>query len=121
MSPEEIQDQFDRTIAVDFDDTIIVKVFGTFVPAKDCIDALNILRDAGYKIMIHSARSWSNWADKDEREEEMRQLLVQWGVPFDLIYVGEGKPPAFAYVDDRGIRFNNNWMDIARLILEKGK
>ena len=121
MTGDQIQQQFDRTIAVDFDDTIIVKVFGTLVPAADAIEALHMLRESGYRILIHSARSWNQWPDKDSREQEMVDLLNEWEIPFDEVYVGAGKPPAMAYVDDRGLRFSNNWLDIARLILEKGK
>lgn len=121
MTEDQIQRHFDRTVAVDFDDTIVVRVFGTLVPARDCVDALHYLRDAGYKIVIHSARSWQHWPDKEEREREMRELLEKWEIPYDDIYAGEGKPPATAYVDDRGVRFADNWMDIARVIIEKGE
>lgn len=121
MTEDQIQSHFDRTIAVDFDDTIVVKVFGTLVPAKDCIDALQTLRDRGYYVIIHSARSWHHWPDRAEREKEMSEILDKWEVPYDEVYSGAGKPPAMAYIDDRGVRFSDNWMDIARVIIEKGK
>ena len=121
MTEDEVQLHFDRTIAVDFDDTIVVRVFGTLVPAKDCIEALQILRDQGYRIIIHSARSWEQWQDKIERENEMVNLLNSWEIPYDEVYAGKGKPPAMSYIDDRGLRFADNWMDIARVIIEKGK
>jgi hypothetical protein len=121
MTEDQAQVHFDKTLAVDFDDTIVVKVFGTLVPAKDCIEALHMLRESGYKIVIHSARSWHEWPNKHERELEMKELLDKWEVPYDDVYAGEGKPPALAYIDDRGLRFSNNWMDIARVILEKEK
>jgi len=121
MTEAEVQLHFDRTIAVDFDDTIVVRVFGTLVPAKDCIEALQVLRDRGYRIIIHSARSWEQWQDRIERENEMVNLLNSWEIPYDEVYAGKGKPPAMAYIDDRGVRFADNWMDIARVIIEKGK
>jgi hypothetical protein len=121
MTEDEVQVHFDRSIAVDFDDTIVVRVFGTLVPAKDCIEALQILRDQGYRIIIHSARSWEQWQDRIERENEMVNLLNQWEIPYDEVYAGKGKPPAMAYIDDRGLRFADNWMDIARVIIEKGR
>jgi hypothetical protein len=34
--------------------------------------------------------------------------------------VGEGKPGAAAYVDDRGLTFENNWLEIARKIIDRG-
>jgi hypothetical protein len=121
MTEDEVQLHFDRTIAVDFDDTIVVRVFGTLVPAKDCIEALQVLRDQGYRIIIHSARSWDQWQDRIERENEMVNLLNSWEIPYDEVYAGKGKPPAMAYIDDRGLRFADNWMDIVRVIIEKGK
>ena len=121
MTEDEVQLHFDRTIAVDFDDTIVVRVFGTLVPAKDCIEALQVLRDQGYRIIIHSARSWEQWQDRIERENEMVNLLNRWEIPYDEVYAGKGKPPAMAYIDDRGLRFADNWMDIVRVIIEKGK
>jgi len=121
MTEDEVQLHFDRTIAVDFDDTIVVRVFGTLVPAKDCIEALQVLRDQGYRIIIHSARSWEQWQDRIERENEMVNLLNSWEIPYDEVYAGKGKPPAMAYIDDRGLRFADNWMDIVRVIIEKGK
>ena len=121
MTEDQVQVHFDRSIAVDFDDTIVVRVFGTLVPAKDCIEALQILRDQGYRIIIHSARSWEQWQDRVERENEMVNLLNEWEIPYDEVYAGKGKPPAMAYIDDRGLRFADNWMDIARVIIEKGR
>lgn len=121
MTEDQVQQHFDRSIAVDFDDTIVVRVFGTLVPAKDCVEALHMLREQGYRIIIHSARSWDKWQDRIERENEMVNLLNQWEIPYDEVYAGKGKPPAMAYIDDRGLRFSDNWMDIVRLILEKGK
>ena len=119
MNEQEADLEFSKTVAVDFDDTIAVRVFGTVVPANGAVDALTMLQEAGYKILIHSARAWEQWPDRQERLDEMQVLLAKWAIPYDDIYVGEGKPGAMAYVDDRGVRFDNNWLDLARVILEK--
>jgi hypothetical protein len=50
----------------------------------------------------------------------MERMLGDWGIPYDDIYVGEGKPGAAAYVDDRGLTFENNWLEIARKIIDRG-
>jgi len=120
MTEHELDLEFSRTIAVDFDDTIAVRVFGTVVPANGVVDALSMLQESGYKILIHSARAWDQWPDRKKRLEEMEQMLGDWGIPYDDIYVGEGKPGAAAYVDDRGLTFENNWMEIARTIIDRG-
>jgi hypothetical protein len=120
MTEQELDLEFAKTVAVDFDDTIAIHVFGTVVPASGVVDALTMLQEAGYKILIHSARAWEEWPDRDYRIKEMEKLLAEWGVPYDDVYVGEGKPGAMAYVDDRGVHFDNNWLDIANLIIERG-
>lgn len=106
-----------RNICVDYDDTIAVRVFGTVVPALGVIEALQRLRANGYKILIHSARAWEKFEDRTERIDEMRKLLDEWGVPYNEIWVGAGKPVAKAYIDDRAIRFDNNWESIVDSIL----
>jgi hypothetical protein len=47
----------------------------------------------------------------------MRYYLDTWGVPYNEIWVGAGKPVAKAYVDDRALRFDNNWDAIVESIL----
>lgn len=121
MTEQELDQEFSKTVAVDFDDTIAIHVFGTVVPASGVVDALTMLQEEGYKILIHSARAWEEWPDREERLREMEQMLAEWGVPYDDIYVGEGKPGAMAYVDDRGVHFDNNWYEIARIIIERNK
>jgi hypothetical protein len=104
-------------ICVDFDDTIAVRAFGTVFPAEGVVEAFNRLRNNGYKIVVHSARAWEKFEDRAERIDEMRRLLDQWGVPYNEIWVGAGKPVAKAYVDDKAVRFDNNWKDIVDSIL----
>lgn len=104
-------------ICVDFDDTISVRAFGTVFPAEGVIEGLTRLRANGYKIIVHSARAWEKFDDRAERIDEMRKLLDEWGVPYNEIWVGAGKPVAKAYVDDRAIRFDSNWAAIVDSIL----
>lgn len=104
-------------ICVDFDDTISVRAFGTVFPAEGVVEALSRLRNSGYKIIVHSARAWEKFEDRAERIDEMRALLDQWGVPYNEIWVGAGKPVAKAYVDDKAVRFDNNWKAIVDSIL----
>lgn len=104
-------------ICVDFDDTISVRAFGAVFPAEGVIEGLTRLRANGYKIIVHSARAWEKFEDRAERIDEMRKLLDEWGVPYNEIWVGAGKPVAKAYVDDRAIRFDSNWAAIVDSIL----
>jgi len=104
-------------ICVDFDDTISVRAFGTVFPAEGVIEALQRLRANGYKVIVHSARAWEEFPDRAKRIDDMRHLLDEWGVPYNEIWVGAGKPVAKAYIDDKAIRFDNNWSDIVDSIL----
>ena len=106
-----------RNVCVDFDETIAVRVFGTVIPANGVIEAFERLRANGYKVIVHSARAWERFDDRAERVDEMRKQLDSWGVPYNEIWVGAGKPVAKAYVDDRAIRFDNNWDVIVESIL----
>jgi hypothetical protein len=47
----------------------------------------------------------------------MRERLDSWGIPYDEIFQGQGKPAAVAYVDDKAIRFDDNWESIVDAIL----
>jgi hypothetical protein len=105
------------SVCVDYDDTIAVRVFGTVVPALGVVEGLSRLRANGYKIVIHSARAWEKFPDSAERVADMKASLDAWGVPYDEIYSGVGKPVAVAYVDDKAVRFDNNWDAIVESIL----
>lgn len=104
-------------VCVDYDDTIAVRVFGTVVPALGVADGLARLKANGYKIIIHSSRAWESFPDRKERVSEMKKNLDAWQIPYDEIYVGVGKPVAAAYVDDKAVRFDNNWDAIVDFIL----
>jgi hypothetical protein len=58
----------------------------------------------GAKIVILTSRL-SGKTGKKAREIEaaIKDWLDQNAIPFDDIYVGQGKPPAQAYIDDRGV------------------
>lgn len=103
----------ERQVAVDFDDTIATIVGGELVLKEGVIDALRKIQSCGYKVVIHSARCWQAWPDTWERVGEMHDFLEKKRVPYDGIYMGVGKLAAVAYIDDKGIRFKDNWDEIA--------
>jgi histidinol phosphatase-like enzyme len=102
-----------RQLAVDFDDTIATTIDGELVLIRGAREALERLRAHGYKIVIHSARAWVAWNDVWDRVGEMHDFLEKEGIPYDGIYMGNGKPAAVAYIDDRAMRFEDNWKEIA--------
>jgi hypothetical protein len=97
------------TIAVDFDGVIAnyegwedTGAFGE--PRKDVIEALEILRTEGWKIVVYSCRATS----------EIAPYLVQHRVPFDEINQNSSrptagcKPAATVYWDDRACRYSGD-------------
>lgn len=109
----------DRPIlAVDFDGTICEHAYPLIGPLKDgVVEALRELQKR-YYILIYSCRS-SFWFPevfkcREDVLEAMRDFLDDAGVPYDEIDDGtKGKPFAAYYIDDRAIRFDDNWGEIA--------
>lgn len=81
-------------VAIDFDHTLV----DYDEPLPGAKEALQKLRDAGHKILIHSCNN----------EEWIRRILNTYEMPYDYIWDG-GKPVCHAYVDDRAIAFSGDW------------
>jgi hypothetical protein len=48
--------------------------------------------------------------------DAIRASLEGHDIPYDEVFVGEGKPAATAYIDDNAIRCERNWSGlVARL------
>lgn len=97
-----------ETICLDFDGVLHSYVSGwqgeTAIPDPPIHGtdrAVERLR-ARYRVVVHSARC---------RTEEGREAVQRWlehhGITVDEVC--EHKPPATAYVDDRGVRFDGDW------------
>lgn len=86
------------TIAVDWDHTLMDG--DQWIDGAK--DALNLLRERGYLVCIHSCNNPA-W---------IRRQLEEAGLTVDRIW-GEhgevGKPVANAYVDDRAVLFSRGW------------
>lgn len=111
-----------NTIALDFDGTLypFVGVHDEPPPNPGAVEAARRLKDAGFHIVIYTSRLSADWLEASgfswAREANyIRKLLTRDGIPFDDI-TGE-KVRALWYVDDRAIRYADNWADIANLIL----
>jgi hypothetical protein len=105
-----------KTIAIDFDGVINAysgfKGKGVFEnPVQGAKDFINRLRSEGWSIIIHTTRS---------EEKDIENYLNLNGIEFDYINFNPDsikydcstkKPLADVYLDDRGIRFNGDWVE----------
>jgi beta-phosphoglucomutase-like phosphatase (HAD superfamily) len=86
-------------IAVDFDHTLV----DGDQPRPYAREAMNILREAGHKILIHSCNN-VEWIEKVLRNNEIR---------YDYIYgqddLRSGKPLCDLYIDDKGYHYKGDW------------
>jgi len=115
----------DRTICVDFDQTLYPygELYGDQEPLPGAVAAMQQFRDAGLKIVIFTSRLspvwWSaeGW-DHSEAERLQRVYITSKlnhdGIPFDKL-TGE-KIPAIAYIDDKAVEFKNNWAEVAERV-----
>lgn len=121
--------QFRRgTIVVDLDGTICEHQYPDFgPPIAGAREALQRLKDAGFWIIIHSVRTSSMYHDPEVYDpdvnspESVSKYLEHHQIPFDEIWMHD-KAPAFAYIDDRGMRLvgdrkRSNWKELADTLL----
>ena len=91
-------------------------------PLAGAVEQLKAMRDAGYYIILATARHMKT-CDSNVGMVIARQgkTLLQWldehQIEYDEIWFG--KPNADLYIDDRALRFNNNWHDMSIADLEK--
>jgi hypothetical protein len=116
-------------IAVDFDQTLCDSRYPKCGPIKDgAKEAMIALREMGFLLLIYSCRTCS-WhfnifggsADDSVMGRDhviaMKEWLDEREIPYDEIDDGsKGKPMADFYIDDKGVRFENNWPEIVKFI-----
>jgi hypothetical protein len=118
-----------KTIAVDFDGTLCDFNYPDIGPPKPgAIEALTRFRAEGYQVVIWSCRTCSYYMDifcpdgeapADRKVyQDMKAWLDRHGVPYDWIDMGDkGKPMCDFYVDDKAVRFKDNWPEVEAFIL----
>ncbi len=107
-------------VCIDIDGTLceIKQAHQTYAdvqPLAGAVEQLKAMRDAGYYIILATARHMKT-CDANVGMVIARQgkTLLQWlddhQIEYDEIWFG--KPNADLYIDDRALRFNNNWHEI---------
>ena len=107
-------------IAVDFDGTIVTHEFPNIGRLKPgAVDALKAFKKAGHKIIIWTCR-------QGDSEKECRMFLINNKIPFDTVNtpipgsdLGTRKLYADVYIDDKGLRYEENWDELRKLITGK--
>jgi hypothetical protein len=122
--------KYPKVVVVDFDGTISKEVDfpNVGLPEHGVREALQKIKDLGYLIHIHSCRTATYWAQEGRQDrgthiEIIRNFLIQHKIPYHKIIVEANmdKPIAQYYIDNRAIRYENNWDLIAAQIEALGK
>jgi len=112
--------KFKPRIVVDFDGTIADDVFPEMGdPRPGVIEALNKLKKEGFEIIIHSCRTGSYFKDLlfDDQFEMIKEYMGYYKMPFDSIWVPD-KPIASAYIDDKAVKYKDNWDEITDKLIK---
>lgn len=111
-----------KIAVIDFDGTLCKFAFPDVGPIEPNVRAaLETLKGAGYTIKIHSCRTATYWGNDMERTGHIRLIrdfMARHKLPHDEIItsVTVDKPIADVYIDDRAVKYENNWLDIARML-----
>lgn len=110
-------------IVIDFDGTICEHKFPDIgEPTPDVREALETLKKAGYRIIIHTCRTASYWKGiiPGNQPKLIEGFMKYHKLPYDTIWMPD-KPIGVAYIDDKAIRFDNNWKAITENIQNYAK
>ena len=105
-----------KRVMIDFDVPVHKYSKGYFdsqiydVPTEGSKEALQFLKNEGFEVIVFTTRVSQEEHPETYKvnEEAIRSWLDEHGIPFDRIT--SEKLLALAYIDDRGVRFNN-WKD----------
>lgn len=81
-------------------------------PIKKNIEVINKLHEAGYEIVLHTARYMGRFhnnrikAEKKIKKHTLKQLS-SWNVKYSKIFFG--KPSFDLVIDDKSLFFNKKW------------
>lgn len=99
-----------KTAVVDVDGTILTtegRDYDNSKPMKEVIEGLRALKEAGWYIILHTARGMGRSGGDIEsvREQVTKEITTfceKYDVPYDELILG--KPWARVYIDDRAVR-----------------
>jgi len=114
--------QADKVLCIDFDGVLYPRdeLFASPAPIPGAKAAMQRLRRAGYKLVIFTSRLSPTYLDAQgedfgEQRAYVEGLLERDGIPFDDVTAE--KVPAAVYLDDRALRFDDNWNAVTDFVL----
>lgn len=113
-----------HTIVFDLDDTLCTtenRDYSNSKPIEPVVSGLRKLKDAGWTVIIMTARGMGRSGGDIEsvREDVMNEVesfLHKYEIPYDHIQIG--KPFSHLYVDDKAIRPDEFANSVEDIILE---
>lgn len=95
-----------KVIAVDLDGTLCVNKFPEVgKPLPGVVERMRRLKQLGCYIIIHTARINPLYNDTfGEQVGKIHCALAEYGIPYDEIWMEEGKPLACHMIDDKAFR-----------------
>ena len=117
----------DKTLVVDFDGTIAVDEYPSIGKPKPMAkESLKRLMDAGYEIVIFTARLRKKDGRPTGERKRQKKAIEEWlkdnEIPYTKIDEGyDGKPHCKHFIDDKNIEYRggDDWERITDLILSK--
>lgn len=119
------------TLAIDFDGTLCDHEYPGIGEVKEgAREALRVFREMGYHILIYTCRTSSHHFEifggtpgdkalERPRVQDMIAWLNEHDIPYDEVDDGSrGKVLAAAYIDDRAVRFEDNWKELTHWIAQ---
>ncbi len=115
-------------LVVDLDGTICEHRYPAFgEPIAGAKEALQRLKAAGFRIIIHTVRTSGSFQPPEDAVPEINSpeavhaFLQRHAIPYDELWMHD-KPLAVAYIDDRGLRLTgnrmtSNWHEVADALL----
>ena len=110
-------------ICVDLDATICYtkksdEEYKDVLPIPDAIETLQQLKKDGHYIILFTSRNMTHYSGnvgKITRNQipVIVSWLEKWGIDVDEIHL---KPLADLYIDDKALKFKDNWKEIYELI-----